>query len=167
MNRTVRPRRPFRAPRPAQPGASRSAEQPAPAPLSPIALQDGAFQDGNECAARRTAADNNMSDLIHSRAGPTAPAATNPSKATTPKHYITPMNVSSDKSCEPASSLLAITGRRLDTPRRPRHRTTPGQPTSSPCGQRHGISLLLGRATARAAFRPPGLVSSCPGYPGA
>jgi hypothetical protein len=37
---------------------------------SPIALQDGGFQDGSGCAAWRTAAGDNMSDLIHSLGGP-------------------------------------------------------------------------------------------------
>jgi len=37
---------------------------------SPIALQDGGFQDGSGCAAWRTAAGDNMSDLIHALGGP-------------------------------------------------------------------------------------------------
>ena len=41
-----------------------------PGSPSPIALQDGGFQDGSGCAAWRTAAGNDMSDLIHSLAGP-------------------------------------------------------------------------------------------------
>ena len=41
-----------------------------PGSPSPIALQDGGFQDGSGCAAWRTAAGDNMSDLIHSLGGP-------------------------------------------------------------------------------------------------
>ena len=41
-----------------------------PGSPSPIALQDGGFQDGSGCAAWRTAAGNDMSDLIHSLGGP-------------------------------------------------------------------------------------------------
>ena len=41
-----------------------------PGSPSPIALRDGGFQDGNGCAAWRTAAGNNMSDLIHFLGGP-------------------------------------------------------------------------------------------------
>ena len=41
-----------------------------PGSPSPIALQDGGFQDGRGCAAWRTAAGNDMSDLIHSLGGP-------------------------------------------------------------------------------------------------
>jgi hypothetical protein len=41
-----------------------------PGSPSPIALQDGGFQDGGGCAAWRTAAGDNMSDLIHSLGGP-------------------------------------------------------------------------------------------------
>jgi len=37
---------------------------------SPIALQDGGFQDGSGCAAWRTAAGDDMSDLIHALGGP-------------------------------------------------------------------------------------------------
>jgi len=37
---------------------------------SPIALQDGGFGDGSGCAAWRTAAGDNMSDLIHALGGP-------------------------------------------------------------------------------------------------
>ena len=41
-----------------------------PGSPSPIALQDGGFHDGSGCAAWRTAAGNDMSDLIHSLGGP-------------------------------------------------------------------------------------------------
>jgi len=41
-----------------------------PGSPAPIALQDGGFQDGSGCAAWRTAAGDNMSDLIHSLGGP-------------------------------------------------------------------------------------------------
>lgn len=41
-----------------------------PGSPSPIALQDGGFQDGSGCAAWRTAAGDNVSDLIHSLGGP-------------------------------------------------------------------------------------------------
>jgi hypothetical protein len=41
-----------------------------PGSPSPIALQDGGFHDGSGCAAWRTAAGDNMSDLIHSLGGP-------------------------------------------------------------------------------------------------
>ena len=41
-----------------------------PGSPSPIALQDGGFQDGSGCAAWRTAAGDDMSDLIHSLGGP-------------------------------------------------------------------------------------------------
>jgi hypothetical protein len=41
-----------------------------PGSPSPIALQDGGFRDGSGCAAWRTAAGNDMSDLIHSLGAP-------------------------------------------------------------------------------------------------
>jgi hypothetical protein len=41
-----------------------------PGSPSPIALQDGGFHDGSGCAAWRTAAGDNMSDLLHSLGGP-------------------------------------------------------------------------------------------------
>jgi hypothetical protein len=37
---------------------------------TPIALADGGFHDGTGCTASRTAAGNNMSDLIHALGGP-------------------------------------------------------------------------------------------------
>jgi len=57
----------------APPGATRCIETgwaTGPGSPSPIALQDGGFQDGSGCAASRTAAGNNMSDLIHTLGGP-------------------------------------------------------------------------------------------------
>ena len=54
-----------------------------PGAPSPIALQDGGFQDGSGCAAWRSAAGNNMSDLIHSLGGPYGTCRNQPIKG----HY--------------------------------------------------------------------------------